>query len=226
MRRVASMLGVVITVAVAPQTGEGAGLGRFFTTPEVRAALESAQRTGKAVEMDDIEKKKQEKRRRNSYIVIQGVVKRSDGPPTIWANGRNSIQGDEFFSSLNAEGNMNGGTVEFRSRDGGNGVTLLPGQTLSVQKGEVKESYEIKEVPADPVDKIGEKDGGKGDPLKNSNKNNDKKASSGGKGKDKSRQGKSKAMEEADKLEKMLEEANKLKAVSDHYSKTLEGIGK
>lgn len=207
---------LLLAGVLLPMVAQGAVLGRFFTTPELRSALEEGRRTGKVQQMNAIDKKNQEKKRENRYVTIHGVVKRSGGPATVWVNGDSSLKGGELFSSLTATGGLNNGAVRYHTPEVGE-MILYPGQTLATANREVQEGYTRKEpvvAPEDQKEKGSEGESGK---KRESSKKSKEKMASGGA---------SSVMKEADKLEKMLEEANKLKAVSDQMGKALEGIKK
>lgn len=222
-----SILGLALVGLLVSVPGHGAGLGRFFTDPETRHALNEAQRSGKALSQDELEKKKQEKQLENRYITYNGVVKRSGGPATVWVNGVSSVQGGEVFSGVTLSDGLNNTEAHYTLPSGMGQKPLQPGQTLATGRGEVKERYEMREPPPVVASPKEDKAPDSGNKVEEGAPSKPQKLESEGKpGKRKSQRErpKSKEMQEAEKLERMLEDANKLKDVSDHYTKQLEGM--
>lgn len=77
MNRHAHYLMAVLLPLVTPAAAESLQLGRLFTTPEHRAALDQQRATSLQARSSE-----------ESSIHVSGLVKRSSGRNTVWLNGR------------------------------------------------------------------------------------------------------------------------------------------
>lgn len=70
-------------------------------------------------------------------VRLQGFILRSDGPPAVWVNERNTLGGDRIDGNLQVEsGRIQGQTVLIRLPDGRT-VRLKPGQRFQPDSGRV-----------------------------------------------------------------------------------------
>lgn len=70
-------------------------------------------------------------------IRLQGFIRRSDGPPAVWLNDRNTLSGDRVEGGLMVEsGRIEGQKVFIRLPDGRQ-VRLKPGQRYDPEGGKV-----------------------------------------------------------------------------------------
>jgi hypothetical protein len=86
------------------------------------------------------------------YVLLNGVVRRSDGTSSVWLNnrmleGKRTADGLEVTDSKRAPGAAN---VTVRVPQAGRNVDLRVGQRLDVTSGKVQERYQIAEPPAAP----------------------------------------------------------------------------
>jgi len=72
-----------------------------------------------------------------SEVRLQGFIRRSDGPPTVWLNDRSTLRGQRIDGDLTVEsGRIRGQTVLIRLPDGRR-VRLKPGQRYEPESGRV-----------------------------------------------------------------------------------------
>ena len=120
---------ITLVVAHAPAPVQAQELGRLFFTPEQRAALD-ARRKARAPD----------KPAANVVTApvtrLDGYVKRSGGPPTVWINGEsvpdNSPEAPRIDSSRGPSG-----SVSISVGEAGGRVRLQPGEALDRGNGEV-----------------------------------------------------------------------------------------
>jgi hypothetical protein len=130
-------------------------LGRLFLTPEQRAALDNARRNkirAEAVAAAVVKKPKPPAAR---SVLINGVVKRSDGETIVWVNGKpvegETPDGMQFQVAPQAPG----GTVMVREPDKGRRVEIKVGQQVDMVTGRVKEPFERAPQNAAPAPRPG-----------------------------------------------------------------------
>ncbi|MGH8580510.1 MAG: hypothetical protein ACREVK_10465 [Gammaproteobacteria bacterium] len=93
-------LWTVIVISGAPMAAKGAELGRLFTTPQERAALDELRREGpKPVAAPEkvappVTSEPAPAAKPPQPITVNGLVRRSDGANTVWVNGVNSLEGE------------------------------------------------------------------------------------------------------------------------------------
>lgn len=106
--------------------------GRFFFTPQERAALDGQRYKNISPGTS-----------RNS-ITVNGLVARNNGKSTVWING--IPQGDhEATSRITVIGKQpTGGKLTIRLPDSSKPVGMRVGQTLETGSGQVREVYEAK----------------------------------------------------------------------------------
>ena len=135
------LLAVIALALLAPPVG-AQELGRLFFTPEQRAALD-ARRKARVPD-------------RAAPLVaapvtrVDGFVKRSAGPSTVWINGESLTENAPEAPRIDARGSG----VSLGIGEGGQRVQLKPGETLDRGNGEVRDVLgegEIRVRPADPA---------------------------------------------------------------------------
>lgn len=106
-------------------------LGRLFFTPAQRAALDARRearvpdRPAAAVAVSPVTR-------------IDGYVKRSQGPSTVWMNGESLSEGGPEAPRIEAPRGGEG-RVSVTVGEGGRRIRLKPGQALDRGSGEVKD---------------------------------------------------------------------------------------
>jgi hypothetical protein len=140
LRGAAAMgLGVVVALGGA----QAQTLGRLFTTPDVRAALDQLRQDqdyGRAVVTD---KRHAQPRVRVPDVQVNGVVVRSAGPDASWINGTIVTPGDSTPSGVRVE--TGGGSepgVRIVLPGSAQVLHLKPGQRVDVLDGRVLDAYE------------------------------------------------------------------------------------
>jgi hypothetical protein len=108
-------------------------LGRLFFTPEQRAALDARRKArvpdkpAAAVVASPVTR-------------IDGYVKRSQGPSTVWMNGESLGEGAPEAPRIDAPARDGGdGSVSISVGESGRRVRLKPGESLDRGSGEVKD---------------------------------------------------------------------------------------
>ena len=105
-------------------------LGRLFFTPAQRAALDARRearvpdRPAAAVVVSPVTR-------------IDGYVKRSQGPSTVWMNGESLSEGGPEAPRI--ESPQGEGRVSVTVGEGGRRIRLKPGQALDRGSGEIKD---------------------------------------------------------------------------------------
>jgi len=142
---------VTMVMWAVPMALPGAELGRLFTTPQERAALDKLRREGhKPVaapeELAPAEQPEQiPEAQPPEPITVNGFVRRSDGANTVWVNGVNSLEG-EFDSqgfqvdTRRIRGDRVRVTVSGRP---GQQIEMRPGQTFDPAAGRVRDVYQV-----------------------------------------------------------------------------------
>lgn len=125
------------------QVVNAAELQRLFTTPEERLQLnQTRERPPKQVEetavetTEKVEEVVQEKI--PETIVFNGLLKRSQGPTTVWINGSNQPVQEGFFAKTEA---VVGAELAIVIGKDEKEVHLKPGQTIYTTEGQIKESF-------------------------------------------------------------------------------------
>lgn len=123
---------LLIALLVAGGAAQAADeLGRLFFTPAQRAAL-------------DARRKARVPDRPTAPVVvspvtrIDGYVKRSEGPSTVWMNGESLSEGSPEAPRIESP-RQGEGRVSISVGESGRRVRLKPGETLDRGNGEVKD---------------------------------------------------------------------------------------
>ncbi len=122
MRRVALLIALLVPLAAAAQE-----LGRLFFTPEQRAALD-ARRKARVPDKPAAAPVVASPTTR-----LDGYVKRSGGPSTVWVNGESVTEGSAEAPRIGSN------EVSVPVGDGGSRVRLRPGEVLDRGSGEVRD---------------------------------------------------------------------------------------
>ena len=149
-----------LIVLAAPAFAQDAPLGRLFLTPEQRAALDNARRNkirSEAVAAAVVKKEKKPPAART--VVINGVVKRSDGETVVWVNGK-PVEGETPDGMQFQSGSQGQGSVTVREPDRGRRVEIKVGQQVDLVTGRVLESFERRQPAAAPPPKVVPQDRG------------------------------------------------------------------
>jgi len=122
---------LLLALALAPAPGQAQELGRLFFTPEQRAALDARRKArvpdkpAAAVVAAPVTR-------------LDGYVKRSGGPPTVWINGEsipdNAPEAPRIDTSRGPSG-----SVSISVGEAGGRVRLQPGEALDRGNGEVRD---------------------------------------------------------------------------------------
>ena len=121
MRRAFALVAAALLAAAVPAQSQE--IGRLFFTPQQRAALD-ARRKARVPD-----KPAAAPAVASPTTRLDGYVRRSSGPSTVWVNG---MQADEAAPGSDAR-------VAVPLGDGGPRVRLKPGQTLDRGTGEVRD---------------------------------------------------------------------------------------
>ena len=127
MRR---LLFLALCLALAP-AARAQELGRLFFTPEQRAALD-ARRKARVPDKPAADKPASPTTR------LDGYVKRSDGPSTVWVNGEGLLETSPEAPRIGAT-RRDDGRVSVPVGESGARVGLRPGETLDRGSGEVRD---------------------------------------------------------------------------------------
>ena len=138
---------LLATLLVATGAHGDETLGRLFTTPAERAALDDARRqkllpAAPAPEPPPAVPPPQ-------FVTINGVVKRSDGQSTIWVNDK-PVRGAQTTDGVTVLGPGpagDRGSVALKLPESGRDVRIKVGQRLDAVSGQVQERYLVKTAP-------------------------------------------------------------------------------
>jgi hypothetical protein len=139
MRR--TLLLALLCAAGAAQAADE--LGRLFFTPAQRAALDARRkarvpdRPAAAVVASPVTR-------------IDGYVKRSQGPSTVWMNGESLSEGSPEAPRIESPRGGDG-RVSISVGEGGHRVRLKPGESLDRGSGEVKDVVGDGEIVVRPA---------------------------------------------------------------------------
>ena len=126
---------------VAPARG-AEPLGRLFFTPEQRAALDARRRAR-------VPDRPAAATVASPVTRIDGYVKRSRGPSTVWMNGESLSEGSPEAPRIESPAHGEG-AVSISVGEGGRRVRLKPGESLDRGNGEVKDLIGDGEIQVRP----------------------------------------------------------------------------
>jgi hypothetical protein len=142
----ALFLVLLLTAGAVQATDE---LGRLFFTPAQRSALDARRKARvpdkPAAAMDA-----------SPVTRINGYVKRSQGPSTVWMNGESLSEASPEAPRIEARTRDGASQVSISVGEGGPRVRLKPGQELDRSSGEVKDvigdgEIQVRRVPGAPL---------------------------------------------------------------------------
>jgi hypothetical protein len=120
-------------------------LGRFFFTPAERARLDVLRRRPPPAQPEVAAAKPEAPPARPApqYVILNGVVRRSDGTTTVWLNNK-PVTGPRSEEGLvvTPSGRSGSGNVTVRVPETGRSVDLKVGQQVEMRSGQVQEGYE------------------------------------------------------------------------------------
>jgi hypothetical protein len=137
---VLSVLALLATPAIAQQ--QDTPLGRLFLTPEQRATLDNARRNKIRAEAVAGAVVKTPKPPAARSVLINGVVKRSDGETIVWVNGKPIESETPDGMQFQVAPQTQGGTVLVREPEKGRRVEIKVGQQVDMLTGRIKEPFE------------------------------------------------------------------------------------
>jgi len=154
-----ALLAAAVAFAGVAPDAEAQRLGRLFTTPEQRSTLDElryqtqlerpeAEPEPKAVARVEEE---QPQEPGVSRLTVNGIVRRSRGPGTVWVNGALVERGGLTAEGLTVE-DAGGANVHIRLPSGARTIALKPGQRIDVDSGAVLDSYEQPVSAESPVE--------------------------------------------------------------------------
>ena len=129
MRR-AALFALALAAALPARAAEP--LGRLFFTPEQRAALDARRKAR-------VPDKPAAAAVASPVTRIDGYVKRSRGPSTVWMNGESLPEGSPEAPRIEAPARDGEGRVSISVGESGRRVELKPGESLDRGSGEVKD---------------------------------------------------------------------------------------
>lgn len=121
---------VALALAVALPARAEEPLGRLFFTPEQRAALDARRKAR-------VPDKPAAAMITSPVTRIDGYVKRSQGPSTVWLNGESL--GEGAGDAPRIEPGRGAGDVSVSVGENGRRIRLKPGESLDRGSGEVKD---------------------------------------------------------------------------------------
>jgi hypothetical protein len=127
----AGLLLLPLAMALAAPTQAAEPLGRLFFTPEQRAALDARRKAR-------VPDKPAAAAVASPVTRIDGYVKRSQGPSTVWMNGESLPEGSADTPRIDPP-SRGQATVSIPVGEGGRRVHLKPGESLDRGSGEVKD---------------------------------------------------------------------------------------
>ncbi|HUQ75339.1 MAG TPA: hypothetical protein VM183_11480 [Burkholderiales bacterium] len=125
------LLPFALAFALMPVAGHAQELGRLFFTPDQRSALDARRKArvpdkpAAAVVAAPVTR-------------VDGYVKRSSGPATVWINGEALTESAPEAPRIDTT-RTPGGTVSITVGEGGSRASLKPGEALDRGSGEVRD---------------------------------------------------------------------------------------
>ena len=139
--RAALLLAVLFALAAPARAADP--LGRLFFTPEQRAALDARRKAR-------VPDKPAAAAVASPVTRIDGYVKRSQGPSTVWMNGESLSEGSPEAPRIDSPSRSDG-TVSISVGESGRRVHLKPGESLDRGNGEVKDVIGDGEIQVRPA---------------------------------------------------------------------------
>ncbi len=120
-----------LVVLLAAPSVHAQALGRLFFTPEQRETLDARRKArvpDKPVAATVV----------SPTTTVDGYVKRSAGPSTVWINGESATESSPDAPRIDS-GRSASGSVSISVGEAGKRVRLKPGETLDRGNGEVRD---------------------------------------------------------------------------------------
>lgn len=150
------LVGALLACTLASPDALAVELGRLFSTPAQRQALDQARERYDPTRQEVIvragEAVVEEAPPPLPELSVEGVVIRSDGNNATWINGTGMLSGESTAEGIRVEADGSGGTVRFVLPDGRDAGRLRPGQTLDPNVGRVTERYAPRPADEDAVE--------------------------------------------------------------------------
>ena len=131
MRFAIGRLLLCILCVLAAPASQAQELGRLFFTPDQRAALDARRKAR-------VPDKPAAATVVSPSTRLDGFVKRSNGPSTVWVNGEGLLETSPDAPRIGAT-RSDDGRVSVPVGDGGARVGMKPGETLDRGSGEVRD---------------------------------------------------------------------------------------
>ena len=151
-----SLPGALLALTLASPGAFALDLGRLFSTPAQRQALDQARERYDPTRQEVIvragEAVVEEAPPPLPDLSVEGVVIRSSGRNATWINGTGMLSGESTAEGIRVEADGRGGSVRFVLPDGRDAGRLRPGQTLDPNIGRVTERYAPRPADADPAE--------------------------------------------------------------------------
>lgn len=134
---------LAVACLLATPTAGAQELGRLFFTPEQRAALDARRRAR-------VPDKPAAQTTVSPTTRLDGYVKRSDGPSTVWVNGEGLLETSPEAPRIGAA-RRDDGRVSVPVGESGSRIGLKPGEVLDRGTGEVRDGLGGGEIRVRPA---------------------------------------------------------------------------
>lgn len=144
---------VLLWLVAAPLAA--AELGRLFLTPAERAAVDRIRYAAPVPAVEVTEQASDGAAQAaddaaaappGPAVTLDGYVRRSAGPPTVWVNGTDSYRGNFAEQGVDARGlEVDAARVRLPRRGVDAPLHLKPGQTFDPETARISEAYERRE---------------------------------------------------------------------------------
>lgn len=115
-----------------------APMGRLFSTPDERQYLDKLRQQNKFSETEFEEEDVQIMKLKDSHVVFNGVVHRSDKSKSdVWVNGK-KVTDQKLVKHVNTTSDV----IAIKNADSDRYVKLKPGQKMDTNTGKVVEAYQ------------------------------------------------------------------------------------
>ncbi len=122
---------------------EEQGMDRLFYSPEDRAVLEILREASSRPVMSASEPKGKEKAEKGPQVfTLGGTVTRKNGVQSVWLNGRSYSSATSLPANVRVDKPYVAGQVVLKVPETGKSYPLRPGQTVDINEGKIRESYE------------------------------------------------------------------------------------
>ncbi len=133
-------------------------LGRLFSTPDERAALDQLRQEREYGTPLPTETSSADRVAPAPDVTVNGVVLRSGGPDTSWINGSIITSGGVTPEGVRVEtGRAGGPSVRIVLPGSARAVRLKPGQKIDVLQGRVLDAYETEATRGEAIEFDGDR---------------------------------------------------------------------